>query len=94
MTLLSSGGKKIFIVEVKSSAGSRDVDKFIESIRKIERSNIKFTVVVSVMETTIRFTEFWQVQGSKIGPRVEEFIRIEKQKIEISNSLGKQRDTP
>ena len=34
---------------MKSSAGSRDVDKFIESIKKLERSNIKFTEVYGIL---------------------------------------------
>ena len=34
---------------MKSSPGSRDVDKFIESIRKIEMSSIKFSEVYGIL---------------------------------------------
>ena len=42
-------GSKVFIVEVKSSAGSKDVDKFIENIKKLDRSNIKFSEVYGII---------------------------------------------
>jgi len=42
-------GSKIFVVEVKSSAGSKDIDKFIESIKKLDKSNIKFSEAYGIV---------------------------------------------
>jgi len=42
-------GSDVFIVEVKSPAGSRDVDKFIENIHKFNRSNIIFSRVYGII---------------------------------------------
>ncbi len=40
-------GSKIFIVEVKSSAGSKDIDKFITNIQKFRKS--KFSEVYGII---------------------------------------------
>ena len=42
-------GSKVFIVEVKSSAGSKDVDKFLSNIQKFDKSNIKFSEVYGII---------------------------------------------
>ena len=42
-------GSKVFIAEVKSSAGSKDIDKFIANIQKFRKSKIKFSEVYGII---------------------------------------------
>jgi len=42
-------GSDVFIVEVKSSAGSRDIDRFIENIHKFNKSKIIFSRVYGII---------------------------------------------